>query len=94
MVHSLWISKLRYGLQLCLKVRLTEADTKSSISKALQKTQNRMLRAISGAKVKDHVSIKSMLEKHNLLSVNQLAAKIKLMEVWKMLNKEGSDQEC
>ena len=89
-VHSLWISKLRYGLQLCLKVRLTETDKKSTASKALQKTQNRMLRAISGTKIKDRVSIKAMLEKHNLLSVNQLAAKIKLIEVWKMINKEGS----
>ena len=30
-----------------------------------------------------------MLEKFNLLSVNQLAAKIKLLEVWKMVKTEG-----
>ena len=30
-----------------------------------------------------------MLEKFGLLSVNQLAAKIKLEEVWKSINKEG-----
>ena len=89
-VHSLWLSKLRYGLQLCLKVRLTEADKTSDTSKELQKTQNRMLRAINGTKIKDRVSVKSMLEKFNLLSVNQLAANIKLLEVWKMVNKEGS----
>ena len=31
-----------------------------------------------------------MLTKFGLLSVNQLAAKIKLMEVWKSLNNDGS----
>ena len=45
-----------------------------------------MLRAINGTKISDQVSIKSMLEKYNLLSVNQLAAQIKLNEVWKSLN--------
>jgi hypothetical protein len=89
-VHSLWLSKLRYGLQLCLKVRLTEEDKTSSASKALQITQNRMMRTIDGTKIKDRVSVKYMLEKFNLLSVNQMAAKIKLLEVWKMVNREGS----
>ena len=89
-VHSLWLSKLRYGLQLCLKVRLTEEDKTSSTSKAIQQTQNRMMRAINSTKIKDRVSVKYMLEKFNLLSVNQMAAKIKLLEVWKMINKEGS----
>ena len=31
-----------------------------------------------------------MLEKFGLLSVNQLAAKIKLIEVWKSVHREGS----
>ena len=89
-VHSLWLSKLRYGLQLCLKVRLTEEDKTSNAAKAIQKTQNRMMRAINRTKIKDRVSVKHMLEKFNLLSVNQMAAKIKLLEVWKMVNTEGS----
>ena len=32
----------------------------------------------------------SLLEKFGLLSVNQLAAKIKLVEVWKSIHKEGN----
>ena len=40
--------------------------------------------------VADKISIKSMLEKFQLLSVNQLAAEIKLIEVWKSINAEGS----
>ena len=85
-VHSLWVSKLRYGLQLCVKVQANEEETRSTSLKALQLTQNRMLRVINGTKIKDRVSIKSMLIKFNLLSVNQLAASIKLSEVWKVIN--------
>ena len=85
-VHSLWISKLRYGLQLCSKVRMCEEDTKPAYMKELQLTQNRLLRALNKTQVKDKVSIKEMLDKFNLLSVNQLAAQIKLLEVWKAVN--------
>ena len=54
--------------------------------KALQQTQNRMLRAINNSKIADWVSVTSMLTKFNLLLVNQLAAQIKLTEVWKSVN--------
>ena len=86
-VHSLWLSKLRYGLQLCTKVRIWDSDVIEGHLKALQLTQNRMLRVLNGSKIKDKVSISTMLKKFGLLSVNQLAAKIKLIEVWKTLNK-------
>ena len=85
-VHSLWVSQLRYGLQLCTKVQILNDDTKSTAMKSLQQTQNRMLRAINNSKIKDRVSVSSMLNKFNLLSVNQLAAQIKLTEVWKSVN--------
>ena len=42
-----------------------------------------MLRFLAGCKIKDKVSIKSLLEKFSFLSVNQLNAQIKLMEAWK-----------
>ena len=54
--------------------------------KSLQLTQNRMLRALNNSKIKDKISIASMLKKFKLLSVNQLAASIKLTEVWKSVN--------
>ena len=84
------MSKLRYGLQLCIKERLCESDVTPNYLKSLQQTQNRMLRAINGTRIKDKISSKSMLIKYGLFSVNQLAAKIKLMEVWKTLNNDGS----
>ena len=88
-VHSLWVSKLRYGLQLCTKVIINDEEKRTASLKALQLTQNRMLRAINGSKVRDRVSVKSMLAKFDLLSVNQLAAQIKLTEVWKAKNVEN-----
>ena len=88
-VHSLWISKLRYGLQLCTKVTILSDDKKSGSMKELQLTQNRLLRLLNGSKIKDKVSVHSMLKKFNLLSVNQLSAQIKLVEVWKIINVKG-----
>jgi hypothetical protein len=88
-VHSLWISKLRYGLQLCIKVRLTNDDPVTADLKTLQLTQNRMLRMINNNRTIEMISNKSILEKFNLLSVNQTAASIKLIEVWKSFNQEG-----
>ena len=57
--------------------------------KSLQTTQNRLLRMLNKTRLSDKVSIASMLEKFQLLSVNQLAAEIKLIEVWKAINVEG-----
>ena len=45
-----------------------------------------MLRTINGTRIKGKISIKSMLIKFDLLSVNQLAAQIKLTKVWKAKN--------
>ena len=39
-------------------------------------------------KIKDMVPITSLLEKFNMLSVNQLNAKVRLVEIWKALNVE------
>ena len=85
-VHSLWMSRLRYGLQLYTKSVLTEEENRSPILKALQLTQNRMLRCINKSKISDKISIRTMLEKFDLVSVNQLAIQIKLIEVWKSIN--------
>jgi hypothetical protein len=88
-VHSLWVSKLRYGLQLCTKVQLTPEERKSTLMKSLQLTQNRLLRLLNNSRVADKISTKTLLEKFQLLSVNQLAAEIKLTETWKSINVDG-----
>ena len=46
------------------------------------------MRALNGTKVKDMVSIESLFTKFRMLSVNQLNAQIKLVEMWKAMNME------
>jgi hypothetical protein len=85
-VDSLWTSKLRYGLQLCTEVRLTEEQPKSQYMTMAQRSQNKMLRILDGALVSERKSTKALLDNQNMLSVNQIAAQIKLTEMWKASN--------
>ena len=82
------MSKLRYGLQLCNSVRLKPDDTHGGNMKATQTAQNKMLRMVDNVSLKDHVRSADLLKKYGLLSVNQLAAQIKLTEAWKAVNLE------
>ena len=61
LVDGLFMSKIRYGLQLYGKVRLTSEDAMRGDIQALQKVQNNLLRMLNGTQVKDGVSIESML---------------------------------
>ena len=45
-----------------------------------------MLRILDGALVSDRKSTKTLLDNQNMLSVNQIAAQIKLTEMWKASN--------
>ena len=85
---SLWTSKLRYGLQLCAKVRLREEESTDGNMKMVQIAQNKMLRILDNSSIKDRRSKKDMLTRFDMLSVNQTAAQIKLTEAWKSLNVE------
>ena len=87
-VDGIFTSKLRYGLQLLGKVRTLESDPEGADFKAIQLLQNNLMRCLNGTKVKDMVSTNSLLKKFNMLSVNQLNAKVKLVEIWKALNVE------
>ncbi len=49
----------------------------------VQRSQNKMLRIIDGTLVSDRKSTKTLLDKQNMLSVNQITAKIKLTEMQK-----------
>ena len=84
--ESLFISKLRYGLQLFGQVRWTSEETTPSLIAQLQKSQNKLLRFLNKSRISDKISTKSMLEKHNMLAVNQINAQIKLTEMWKAVN--------
>ena len=85
-VDGLFTSKLRYGLQLYGKVRTKESDPECNDFKAIQLIQNKLLRSLNGSKIKDMIPTSSLLSKYSMLSVNQLNAQIKLVEIWKALN--------
>jgi hypothetical protein len=59
---SIWVSKLRYGLQPYSKVRTTNEQPTSQIMKELQKSQNKLLRFLTGEKVSDRIKIDVMLK--------------------------------
>ena len=67
-------------------MRLTNEDPECSAFKAIQIIQNNLMRTLNGSKTSDKISIKSMLEKFGMLSVNQINTSIKLLEIWKALN--------
>ncbi len=86
--ESIWTSKARYGLQLCTEVRLNETQSINGDLKKVQMAQNKLLRCLNGSLIKDRISVKTLLEKQNMLSINQLAAQVKLTEMWKAVNTE------
>ena len=71
---------MRYGLQLMGQIRWSDEDSQPVLLEAKKKSQNKLLRFLNNSKIKDKVSNKSMLKKHNMLSVNQINAQIKLTD--------------
>ena len=88
LIDGLFMSKVRYGLQLYGKVRRNEDSPCGEDFKSIQKIQNNLMRYLAGCQLKDKVSIRSLLDKLNMVSVNQLNAQIKLLEMWKSSNIE------
>ena len=84
--QSLFISKIRYGLQLLGKVRWSVSDSSNQDNEAIQKCLNKLVRVLNNSRISDKISTKFMLSKFNLLSVNQMNAQIKLTEIWKSVN--------
>ena len=88
-IDGLFTSKLRYGIQLFGKVRRNETDPTNLDIENIQKVQNKMLRMVTGTKLLDKISTAKLLEETNMMSINQLNAQIKIMEIWKALNIDG-----
>ena len=75
-----------YGLQLCTNVRTTDSESKNCNMKAVQVAQNKLLRLLLDIPSNDRTSTSELLAKTGLLSVNQLAVSIKMLEAWKSEN--------
>ena len=89
--ESLWMSRVRYCLPLFYgQVRLLETDPESKMAKDLQVAQNKLLRVITGTNLSQRLPTAKLLEMTGMLSINQLAAEMRLLETWKALNIEGS----
>ena len=58
--ESLYNSKIRYGLQLCGKIRWSESETTSKLMKDLQISQNKMLRLLNNSRICDKISTASL----------------------------------
>ena len=64
----------------------TTQDRQTFEMSKLHKAQNNLLRTLEQTKIKDQICIKNMLKNHVMLSINQLKAHIKIMEMWKGKN--------
>ena len=71
------------------QVRLKEEDTQNQDIIAIQRIQNKLLRVINGVKLADKVSTINLLSNLGMLSINQVHAQMKMMEIWKALNVEN-----
>ena len=82
------MSNINYGIQLYMasKVRLCKEEPLKEELRSLQVKMNEMLRIILNIKRKDKRSVDYMLKKCDLLSINQLACKSILLELWKARN--------
>ena len=76
-------SKLHLPLFLISNTK--DSDPECVDFKALQLIQNNPMRTLNGTKIKDMVSTSFLLSKFGMLSINQLNAQVKLVEIWKAL---------
>ena len=72
MVDGIFISKVRYGIQLLGKVRLNDQEPECGDLNAIQMVMNKLLRTLNGSKVVNRISTESLLVKFGISSVNQL----------------------
>ena len=65
---------------------MAESDPTNFTLKKLQTAQNKLARVLENVYLKDRMSTKTLLSNQVMLSVNQVAAQIKLTEIWKANN--------
>ena len=69
-IDRLFTSKIRYGLQLLERVRLSESDQVNQDLQAIQKIQNKLLRHLSHTRQKDKIRTSDLTNKFKMLSIN------------------------
>ena len=86
--NSLFNSKIRYGVQLFGKIRWEKQDPANNLLTSVQLIQNKMIRWLNGVNLSDKINTKILLANCNMLSLNQMNAQVKLMEMWKAVHVE------
>ena len=87
---GIFMSKLRYGLALFGPVKLKEQESECGTTQKLKVAFNKVLRLICGKKLRDKEPIEKMLKETGWLSLNQLSAEGRLIELWKAINNPES----
>ena len=88
--EGIFMSKLRYGLSVYWPIRFKNDDPHPSAVQGIKVVFNRLLRILCGTVMEDKVSVAKMLRRLDWLSINQVAAEVRLLEVWKALNLNNS----
>ena len=70
-------------MKICVKARLEVKDMSNQYIKMTKVAQNKALRVLARSRIIDRRSIKEMLDKFNMLSVNQTMAQVKITKAWK-----------
>jgi hypothetical protein len=81
---GLLMSKIRYGIAVYGRVRMSQEEPVNKEQKSIQVIINDMLRIICGKKRRDQVPVSSLLQETGLLSFNQLAVQAVLSLAWKI----------
>ena len=84
------MSKLRYGLALFGPAKLKEQESESRTAQNLKIAFNKVLRLICGKKLRDKEPIEKIVKETGWLSLNQLSAEVRLIELCKVINNPES----
>ena len=86
---SLYMSKIRYGVQLYGNVRIKEDDVEQKLMGSIQVAQNKLARFLNGNSLLDKIPSSLIYKELKMQSVNQINAQIKLLDVWKSLKSDS-----
>ena len=89
---AIFNSKIRYGIAVYYRPRVTQEDESCTIQEPLQVLQNDMIRELFGHRRKDRMNMQRLRDELKMLSVNQLACYHILLETFNILKKNSSPQ--
>ena len=80
---SLYLSKIRYGIQLYGNVRTKSDETEQKLMGTIQVAQNKLARYLNGNKLLDKIPTAQIYKELKMQTVNQINGQVKLLDVWK-----------